>query len=378
MSACKLTNEHDEYDACSSALSFGGEEDDMGFLDELMNNARERVAEAKIRRDIYEVRRAATLELNRQMSEATSGHGSGCSVRGIATPYGTLFSFGQALLGENIGYVCEIKKASPETGVIVEDFNPIKIASELELAGACAICYAVEPSMYGGSVTTFADLSQTVNVPLVFEDTIVDEYQLYEAKSLGAAGVVLTYSIFDEETLKSYIDVCDSLCLDALVKVRDEEELQAALRAGARIIGADNRDPQTGEVDFRVSMILRPCVPKGCPFVSVSGIQGADDAARVALCDPDAIMVGEPLMRAKLRGLELGKYRYETKKVRLEVERQREEKKKQEQKQEEQRKKLAVPPAPFVGRTARMSPDELAALTGDHTPAVPPVPTDLP
>lgn len=378
MSACKLTNEHDEYDACSSMLSCGGDEDDMGFLDELMNNARERVAEAKIRRDIYEVRRAATLELNRQMSEATSGRGSGCSVRGIATPYGTLFSFGQALLGENIGYVCEIKKASPEAGVIVEDFNPIKIASELELAGACAICYAVEPSMYGGSVTTFAELSQTVNVPLVFEDTIVDEYQLYEAKSLGAAGVVLTCSIFDEETLKSYIDVCDSLCLDALVKVRDEEELQAALRAGARIIGADNRDPQTGEVDFRVSMTLRPCVPKGCPFVSVSGIQGADDAASVALCDPDAIMVGEPLMRAKLRGLELGKYRYETKKVRLEVERQREERKKEEQKQEEQRRKLAVPPAPFVGRTTRMSPDELASLTGDHTPAVPPVPTDLP
>ena len=342
----------------------------MGILDELTAAARERVAAATRKRSLGEVSRAAMAELNSQRMEGHMARGGAAAVRGVSTPRGPLFWLGQSLFGENIGFVCELKKASPGVGAIVDEFDPVKDAVALGLAGACAICYATEPTMYAGSDDVFSELRDRVEVPLIRRDVFVDEYQLYESKAMGASAVALSCAILDEGTLKDFLGVCDSLSMDAVVEVHNEAELGAALDAGARIFAADNRDPQTGEVDFGVTARLRPLVPEGCAFIAASGVKGPEDVVRLALCYPDAIMVGEAIMRAKLKGLELGKYRYDSKKALLAVEKELEEKRKEELGEEDG--VVAAPPAPDEGIAAGGR-----GVAGGTAPLAPPTPVRL-
>lgn len=215
------------------------------------------------------------------------------------------FLFEKALFTPGISFICEIKKASPSKGLIAGDFPYLDIAADYEEAGAAAISVLTEPDFFQGSSQYLRDIHQCVSVPLLRKDFIIDEYQIYEAKTLGASAVLLICALLDTETLKRYLSICDSLGISALLETHDEFEVKSALSAGARIIGVNNRNLKTFEVDFTNSIRLRNLVPSSVLFVAESGIKSSADIKLLYEAKVDAVLVGETLMRAADKKLEL-------------------------------------------------------------------------
>ena len=160
-----------------------------------------------------------------------------------------------------MAFICEVKKASPSKGVIAPNFPYTEIARDYEMAGASAISVLTEPDYFMGCNQYLTEIRNTVQIPLLRKDFTVDEYQIYEAKVIGADAVLLICSLLDTKTLSSYINVCDRLGLSALVEAHTKEEVLSAREAGARIIGINNRNLKTFEVDFNNSIQLRSLVP---------------------------------------------------------------------------------------------------------------------
>ena len=208
------------------------------------------------------------------------------------------FAFENAIKGGNISFICECKKASPSKGIIAEDFPYVKIACEYESAGADCISVLTEPKWFLGSSEHLREISHAVSIPCLRKDFIVDEYMIYEARLLGAAAVLLICSILSDAQLKEYRDICDSLGLSALTEAHSEEEVMRALRSGARLIGVNNRDLKDFSVDTENSRRLRHLVPSDVLFVSESGINSAEDIAKLRGTGIDAVLIGETLMRA--------------------------------------------------------------------------------
>lgn len=206
------------------------------------------------------------------------------------------FPFEKALRSEDMAFICEIKKASPSKGVIADDFPYLAIAKDYEAAGAAAISVLTEPYWFKGDDRYLREIADTASLPLLRKDFTVDSYMIYEAKVLGASAVLLICSILDQETLAEYISVAHSLGLSALVEVHDEDELKMALRAGARIIGVNNRNLKTFEVDTGNSIRLRKLTPKEIVFVSESGIRTAEDIDMLRQHNVNAVLIGETLM----------------------------------------------------------------------------------
>lgn len=216
----------------------------------------------------------------------------------LSTPKGD-FPFEKALRKPGISFICECKKASPSKGLIAPDFPYLKIAREYETAGADCISVLTEPKWFLGSDVYLREIVQAVSVPCLRKDFTVDEYMIYEAKVLGASAVLLICSILSEEQIREYLAVCETLGLSALVEAHDEEEVAKALRAGARIIGVNNRNLKDFTVDTNNSRRLRALIPAHILFVSESGVQGPEDVKRLAEVGVDAVLVGEALMRAE-------------------------------------------------------------------------------
>ena len=208
------------------------------------------------------------------------------------------FAFENAIRGGDISFICECKKASPSKGIIAEDFPYVKIACEYESAGADCISVLTVPKWFLGSSEHLREISHAVSIPCLRKDFIVDEYMIYEARLLGAAAVLLICSILSDAQLKEYIDICDSLGLSALTEAHSEEEVMRALRSGARLIGVNNRDLKDFSVDTENSRRLRHLVPSDVLFVSESGINSAEDIAKLRDTGIDAVLIGETLMRA--------------------------------------------------------------------------------
>ena len=246
----------------------------MNVLDRLAGGARERVAEAKARKSLS--------ELAAEAKELPRGD----------------FAFEKALGKEGLSFICECKKASPSKGLIAPDFPYLQIAGEYEKAGADAISVLTEPREFLGSDRYLSDIAAQVRIPCLRKDFTVDEYMLYEAKILGASAVLLICSILDAGRLKDYIALCDKLGLSALVEAHDAEEIQKARRAGARIIGVNNRNLKDFSVNMENSARLRELVPPEVIFVAESGIKEAADVKAAADMGADAVLVGEALMRA--------------------------------------------------------------------------------
>jgi len=162
----------------------------------------------------------------------------------------------------SISFICEVKKASPSKGIIAEDFPYLEIAKEYEAAGANAISVLTEPEYFKGDDRYLSVISNAVSIPVIRKDFTIDKYQIYEAKIIGADAVLLICSLLDTDTLKSYIHICDELGLSALVEAHTEEEVKSALQAGARVIGVNNRNLQTFEVDLNNSVKLRSLLPE--------------------------------------------------------------------------------------------------------------------
>lgn len=216
-------------------------------------------------------------------------------------PTGRKFSFEKALSSPGISFICEVKRASPSKGLISPDFPYTEIAKDYEAAGADAISVLTEPEYFLGTNEYLTEISQTVNVPLLRKDFTVDPYQIYEAKVIGASAVLLICAILDTNTLKEGIRLCNSLGLSALVEAHDEEEIKSALSAGARIIGVNNRNLKTFEVDFNNSIRLRGKVPSDVLFVAESGIKTETDIRHLTEAGVNAVLIGESLMRSRYK-----------------------------------------------------------------------------
>ncbi len=218
----------------------------------------------------------------------------------------TGFPFERALGKEELSFICEVKKASPSKGLIAPDFPYLQIAGEYEAAGASAISVLTEPEFFLGSDQYLKEIAGKVSIPVLRKDFTVDAYMIYEAKLLGAAAVLLICAILTEEELKSYLTLADSLGLSALVEAHDRQEVEMALRCGARIIGINNRDLKTFQVDITNSVRLRKLVPADILFVSESGMKTAQDIQKSSGKTVQiAVLIGETLMRSPDKRREL-------------------------------------------------------------------------
>lgn len=257
----------------------------MTILDQLAEHARERVAEAKKKIPLGEIRQQA-----------------------LSLPKGN-FAFENALRKPGISFICECKKASPSKGLIAPEFPYLQIAKEYEAAGADGISVLTEPKWFLGSNEFLKEIASTVSIPCLRKDFTVDEYMVYEARVLGASAVLLICSILSEEQIKSYISICDELGLSALVEAHDENEVKTALYAGARIIGVNNRNLKDFSVDTDNSRRLRELIPCDVLFVSESGVSTAEDVAKLREIGADAVLIGETLMRAPDKKIKLDELR---------------------------------------------------------------------
>lgn len=212
-------------------------------------------------------------------------------------PRRTGYPFRRALEKEGISFICEVKKASPSKGVISEDFPYMSIAKEYEEMGASAISVLTEPRHFRGSDRHLEDIADHVSLPVLRKDFIVDEYQIYQAKELGASAVLLIASVLKDAQLAGFIDLAESLGMSALAEAHDAGEIERAVSCGAGIVGINNRDLATFTVDLGASLRLRDRIPDGIVAVSESGISTKEDVQELSDAGFDAVLMGEAFMR---------------------------------------------------------------------------------
>lgn len=210
----------------------------------------------------------------------------------------TAFPFEERLREDGIHFICEVKKASPSKGVIAPHFPYVEIAAEYERAGADCISVLTEPDYFMGHTDYLAEIRRRVKIPLLRKDFIVDDYMIYEAKVIGADAVLLICSLLEEETIRDWIGLCDRLGLSALVEAHDEEEVSMAVRAGARMIGVNNRNLKTFQVDVSNCLRLRESVPPDVLFVAESGIRTREDIQALERGNVNGVLIGETLMKS--------------------------------------------------------------------------------
>lgn len=208
-------------------------------------------------------------------------------------------AFTAALRRPGVSFICEVKKASPSKGVISPDFPYLDIARNYEAAGADCISCLTEPKWFLGSDAIFRDIRSAVATPMLRKDFVVDEYQIYQARVMGADAVLLICALLDTKTIARYLAVCDDLGLAAVVEAHDQAEIASAVAAGASIIGVNNRNLKDFSVDFTNAARLRELIPPEDLYVAESGVTGPADAAALRRIGADAVLMGEVLMRAR-------------------------------------------------------------------------------
>lgn len=260
----------------------------MTILDEIAQFTKSRVEREKEEISLEKMKELAFQKLEAEIETANR------------TPSSAMhFSFEEKLSREGIHFICEVKKASPSKGIIAKEFPYLQIAREYEEAGADCISVLTEPKYFLGDNRYLSEIKKEVKIPVLRKDFIIDEYQIYQAKSIGADCVLLICSLFDFPLLQKYRERCDELGMSALVEAHDEEEVRCAAEAGARIIGVNNRNLKTFEIDFENSIRLRTLVPSTCLFVAESGIKTSEDMKRLKEADVNAVLIGETLMRSR-------------------------------------------------------------------------------
>jgi indole-3-glycerol phosphate synthase len=201
---------------------------------------------------------------------------------------------------DKLGVIAEIKKASPSAGVIASSFDPVEIAKNYERGGANAISVLTDTKFFQGKLQDLADVRRAVSVPLLRKDFILDEIQIAESAANGADAILLIVAALEQGQLIDLLQSTARYRLDALVEVHTREELNRALAAGAKIVGINNRNLATFDVDLAVTEELCREVPDEIVLVSESGIKTPQDVARVKGCGVDAVLVGEALMRREI------------------------------------------------------------------------------
>jgi len=203
-------------------------------------------------------------------------------------PYGT----------SDLTVIAEVKKASPSAGTISHDFDPVAIAEAYAEAGADALSILTDEKYFQGHLSFLAKIRERVDLPILRKDFIIDEVQIFESVVAGADAILLIVGALEQERLLQLLDVAGNYQLDVLVEVHDLEEMERALETGARIIGINNRNLRTFEVDLATTERLSEEVGPDRILVSESGIYSGTDTKRIRSWGADAILVGEALMRA--------------------------------------------------------------------------------
>jgi len=209
--------------------------------------------------------------------------------------------FASALRGDRIQLIAEVKKASPSRGVIRPDFNPIEIAQTYAANGASAISVLTETKHFQGSLDYLKAIRTALgdkSLPLLRKDFIYEPYQVYESRAYGADSLLLIIAILTPEKLNELLGLSHELNMNCLVEVHNEAELEVALNSGARIIGINNRDLTTFDVDLTTTGRLRPLIPGDRIVVSESGIKDRNDMEKLKKWGVDAVLIGEALMSA--------------------------------------------------------------------------------
>ncbi len=243
------------------------------ILDKIVTTKREEIAQAKSKLPL--------AELRAQLKDAPP-------LRDFFEPLA---------LGKGIQLIAEVKKASPSKGVIREDFDPVQIAKIYSQNGAACISVLTDEKYFQGSLDYLRAIRKAIPTPLLRKDFILDTYQLVEARVAGADAILLIAECLEDCDLRKLYNEAVELGLVPLVEFYDEENLERVLAAGASLIGVNNRDLRTFEVDLQRTVRMRQKVPLDCVLVGESGIHSREDATMLESAGVDAMLVGESLMR---------------------------------------------------------------------------------
>jgi indole-3-glycerol phosphate synthase len=243
------------------------------YLDQLLAGAYRRVAEARARQPLSALRERA---------------------RGVPVPS----SLYDALAAAGVGVIAEVKRASPSKGPLAPELDAAAQARAYVDGGAAAISVLTEPDLFLGSLDDLAAVAK-LGRPALRKDFIVDPYQVWEARLVGASAVLLIVAALEEATLQTLHEEAHAAGLSVLVEVHDDAEVEVARRIGARIVGVNARDLRTFELDRDAFARLRPRLPQGCLAVAESGVRDADDVRRAAQDGADAVLVGESVVVAE-------------------------------------------------------------------------------
>ncbi|RKN04326.1 indole-3-glycerol phosphate synthase TrpC [Streptomyces radicis] len=204
-----------------------------------------------------------------------------------------------ALKGEGVAVICEVKRSSPSKGALAAIADPAALAGDYEAGGAAAISVLTEERRFGGSLDDLKAVRARVDVPVLRKDFIVTAYQLWEARAHGADLVLLIVAALGQDALVSLVERAESIGLTPLVEVHDEEEVQRALDAGAKIIGVNARNLKTLDVDRQTFARVAPEIPAHVVKIAESGVRGPHDLIAYANEGADAVLVGESLVTGK-------------------------------------------------------------------------------
>lgn len=246
----------------------------MNKLDEILSHKRKEVEEQKRTMPLAELQKSlAALPAVRDFASAVADHGF-----------------------EDVSCIAEIKKASPSRGVITTSFSPDKIARDYVRGGAKAISVLTDKAFFQGSPEFIGVVKRQVRIPILRKDFIIDEYQVYESRTLGADAILLIVAALNDEQLAHFITVAQRLRLSCLVECHSKIEIERAVNCGAAIIGINNRDLTTFEVNLETSLNLKRFIPNKILSVSESGIRNAHHVYQLRQAGFDCILVGEQLM----------------------------------------------------------------------------------
>ncbi len=262
----------------------------MNILDKICETTKERIEKEKQKISLIEVRKIAE------------------SIKSVEKE--NYFNFEKAIgKKEKINFICEIKKASPSKGIISEDFDYIKIAKDYQKAKADALSCLTEPHYFLGADEYLKEVKETVNIPILRKDFIIDEYMIYQSKNIKADAILLIAAVLDKYKLKDYFEIANSLGLSSLFEIHNEEELEKILNLNPRIIGVNNRNLKTFEVDINNSVRLRKLIPNNIIFVSESGIKNRNDIEILEENKTNSVLIGETLMIKQDKEKEIKKLR---------------------------------------------------------------------
>ena len=197
-----------------------------------------------------------------------------------------------------IAVIAEIKRASPSAGVIREEIDPCQLAREYEAGGACAVSVLTESTFFKGDLAYLHRVKEEISLPVLQKDFVLDRFQIYEGRASGADAVLLIACLLDQDELREFASLAQDLGMTPLVEIHDHLDLEKTSRLDLPLIGINNRDLKTFEVDLRTTLRLRKEIPPGTKVISESGIRNPEDVRRLKEARVDGILVGEILMRA--------------------------------------------------------------------------------